>query len=89
MQHRRQGERNRLAASSLGNSHEISAAQRHRPGLTLNGCWRRESLRANCRHEILGEPDLVESSDGSRDATTLDLAEGEWKKRVNGEAQAP
>ena len=84
MQHRRQGERNRFPASSLGDGHEISAAQRHRPRLTLDGRGRRESLRANRAHKILGKPDLVECSDGPRDATTLDLAGRERRKRVNG-----
>lgn len=85
VQHRRQGKRNRLSASGLGDGHEISAAQRHRPRLALDRCWGRESLGANCGHEIFRESDLIERSDGSRNAATLNLVECERKKRVSGE----
>jgi hypothetical protein len=71
--HSREGERDGLSGTSLGDSDEISTRKGHGPSLTLNGGGSGETHSSDLRHDILGETGFVKGSDGSGDVLTGDL----------------
>ena len=73
VQHCGKGKRYRFSGSSLSNGNNISTAEGHRPCLTLNRSGRGESLGADGRHQVFGEPNLVKGCDRPRNVTTLNL----------------
>ena len=73
MKHCRKCKRYRLSRSRLSNSNNISAAESHRPCLTLDGGWRSESLCTNGRHQIFGKSNFIKRRYRPRNITTLNL----------------
>jgi hypothetical protein len=77
VQHCGKSKRYRFSRASLSNSNNISTAQSHRPGLALNRSGGEESLGADGRHQVFREPNFVKRCDRPRNATTLNLGQGE------------
>ena len=73
MKHCRKRKRYRLSRTRLRNSNNISAAESHRPRLTLDGGWRSEALCTNGRHQIFGKSNFIKRRHRPRDITTLNL----------------
>jgi hypothetical protein len=73
MEHGRESKREGLSATSLGNGDHVTTAQSHGPRLALNRCRSGEALGLNGGHEVVGEPDFVESGDRTRDVAALHL----------------
>jgi hypothetical protein len=71
--HGREGERDGLSGTSLGDSDEISSRKGHGPSLTLDRGRSGETHSSDLRHDILGETGFVKGSDGSGDILTGDL----------------
>ena len=65
--------RNGLARAGLGDGDDVVTAECHGPGLALDGGRVGEALGADCAHDVLGEPNLVEGGDGAWDVAALDL----------------
>ena len=73
MKHCRKRKGYRLSRTRLSNSDDISAAESHRPCLTLDGGWRSETLCTNGRHQIFGKSNFIKRGYRPRDITTLNL----------------
>ena len=61
-----------LSRAGLSNTNDITAREGHRPTLSLDGGWVRETLSLHFRQNILREPGLVESLNRTRDVPSLD-----------------
>jgi len=72
--HGREGERDGLSGTSLGDSNEISSRESHGPSLTLDRGRGGETHSSDLRHDILWETGFVEGSDGSGNVLTGDLS---------------
>ena len=73
MQHGGEGKRDGLSTSGLSDGDDITTAESHRPGLTLDRSWASKALSADGSHDIVGEANFVKGSDGAGNTTSLDL----------------